>query len=302
MKQITKTPSGIITAILSPLDHEGNLIKESVLQQLEFQKNAGVDGIFALGTFGEGPYLNFRLKKELIGMLAEHSKLPIIVHVGSSLLEDVLKLVRECNEYNNIFGVSSIAPFFYRPDERALITFYEMISKVSTKPVYIYNNPGRQGYNITPETFGRISQAVEGVAGIKDTSYNIEQIQSLIQRFSGSHDIYGAGDSLIFVQLMLAVKGHICGISNVFPEIAVKIRDHVYGGMYREALKFQYELNAIRKALQEFNLDIAPYKAAMKLRGIDVGVPVRPLRPLSEEECKIITDKLRPLIEKYLKT
>ncbi|MBS7648281.1 dihydrodipicolinate synthase family protein, partial [Candidatus Bathyarchaeota archaeon] len=74
MKQITKTPSGIITAILSPLDHEGNLIKESVLQQLEFQKNAGVDGIFALGTFGEGPYLNFRLKKELIGMLAEHSK------------------------------------------------------------------------------------------------------------------------------------------------------------------------------------------------------------------------------------
>lgn len=299
MKRITKTPAGIITAILTPVNNEGNLIKESILQQLDFQTNAGINGIFALGTFGEGPYLNFQLKRELINMLAEHSKLPIIVHVGSSLFEDTLNLTRECNEYENICGISSVGPFFYRPDEHALTAFYDAISKVSTKPVYIYNNPGRQGYNITPQAFGRISRAVEGVAGIKDTSYNMEQVQSLVQEFDGLYDIYGAGDSLLSVQLLLGVKGHICGISNIFPELVVEIRDCVNTGRYRDALKLQHELNLIRNVLRELNLDIAPYKAAMKLRGIDAGVPVRPLRPLSEEEYKALSSKLVPLLERY---
>jgi 4-hydroxy-tetrahydrodipicolinate synthase len=300
LKSTIKAPSGIITALLSPIDYEGNLMRDSILQQLELQTRAGVDGIFALGTFGEGPYLNFQLKKELVKALVEHSKLPLIVHVGASLIEDVLDLVKICNEYDNICGISSVAPFFYRPDERALINFYETISNASEKPVYIYNNPGRQGYNITPQTFSKISQAVERVVGIKDTSYNVEQVQALVHEFSRSHVIYGAGDSLIFVQLVLGVRGHICGISNVLPELVVEIKNRISEGMYNNALKLQHELNTLRNIIRESNLDIAPYKAAMKLRGIDVGVPVKPLRPLSEAECKSLFERLEPLLNKYI--
>lgn len=294
-------PRGIVTALVTPLNSDGSLRADALAQLVDLQQQAGVHGLFVLGTYGEGPYITPEVKKQVVDVLAERSKRPIILHVGAAYLRDTLDLVKRANEYDNMVAVSSVGPFYFRPDTQALIRFYGEIAKVSRKPIFVYNNPGRQGYNIEPATFGKIVREVPQVVGVKDTSYNMEQVQELVQQYAQEYTVYGAGDSLIFLQLTLGVTGHICGISNLFPELAVKLYDAFSLRRYEEARALQFELNEIRKVIREPGVDIAPLKMALNLRGIDAGVPAAPLRPLTDEEEELLVSKLKTVADKYLK-
>jgi dihydrodipicolinate synthase/N-acetylneuraminate lyase len=97
---------------------------------------------------------------------------------------------------------------------------------------------------------------------------------------------------LILSLFLVGVGAHICGISNVIPETVVKIRDYVNSGMYKDALALQFQINEIKDIIRSYKLDIAPYKCLMKLRGIDAGVPSKPLRPLSKDECASLLEEV----------
>ena len=294
-------PKGIITAIMTPLDAEGKLKKDALVQLLDLQHSAGVDGVFAAGTFGEGPYLSLAAKQELVDFLADHSKLPIVVHVGGAVFSEVLELTRYCNQYNSVCAVAAVGPFYFKPDILGLVEFYRGIAEASVKPVYVYNNPGRQGYDIGPDCFGKIATGVSGVSGIKDTSNRLQQVQMLVNRFGTTYSVFGAGDDTLVEQLELGVRGHISGISNLLPEIAVGIRDSVREGRRDDAIRLQGEINKVRGAMEGFDLDISPYKELLQLRGIDAGYPARPLRPLTEDERERLLRKVRPLVNALLR-
>jgi len=299
LKRAARGPSGIITALLTPLESDGTVRADALKELLDLQERAGVDGVFPLGTMGEGPYLNLTLKRRILRLVAEFCRLPIIVHVGSAVFEETLALARECDEYDNVCGVSAVGPFYYRPDGQGLANFYGSLAGATEKPVYVYNNPGRQGYNIGPSAFAAISREVPEVVGLKDTSNDLDQVGALVKQFGNSYQVYGAGDSLILAQLALGVRGHICGIGNAFPEVVVEIRDLAREGRTKEAAALQSELDAVGNDLGSFNLELAPYKDLLRTRGIDLGVPAKPLRPLSREEREELERKVRPFIEKH---
>jgi 4-hydroxy-tetrahydrodipicolinate synthase len=300
MSQPTQ-PRGIITAIMTPLDAEGELKREALAQLLDLQHSAGVDGVFAAGTFGEGPYLSLAAKRELVDFLADRSELPVIVHVGGAVFSEVLELTRYCNQYDSVCAIAAVGPFYFRPDELALVEFYRQIADVSAKPVYVYNNPGRQGYDIGPDSFGRIAGEVRRISGIKDTSNRLEQVRTLVNRFGATHCVYGAGDETLMEQLQLGVRGHICGISNLLPEVAVGIRDSLREGRKEDAIRLQRRINELRDAMKGFDLDISPYKELLRLRNIDAGFPARPLRPLTEDERERLLRRVQPLLDALLR-
>jgi len=282
--------------MVTPINQEGKLMNDSLAQLLELQQKAGVDGLFALGTCGEGPYLGFETKMQVVKVLNEHSSLPLIVHVGGAVFDDVLRLAGKCDDYDAVCGVSSVGPFYYRPDDQALLGFYDEISAVTEKPVYVYNNASRQGYNISPETFGRIASGVQGIRGIKDTSGDLGQMKALVREFGASHAVYGAVDSLLVSQLRLGARGHIGGIANIFPELFVQIRDNLSKGKVQDATRLQHKIDAVEAAVKEFNLEIAPYKELLSLRGVDAGVPVKPMRPLTEKERMHLFTRIKSIL------
>ena len=300
MPKLTQ-PRGIVTAVMTPLDAEGELKKDALTQLLDLQRDAGVNGVFAAGTFGEGPYLSLATKRKLVDFLADRSELPVVVHVGGAVFSEILELTRHCNEYDNVCAVAAVGPFYFKPDIRGLVEFYRSIADVSAKPVYVYNNPGRQGYDIGPDSFGKIASEVKGVSGIKDTSNKLQQVQTLVKRFGMSHSVYGAGDDTLAEQLELGVRGHISGISNLLPEVVVAIRNSVREGRRDDAIRLQREINKVGDALRDFDLDISPYKELLRLRGIDAGFPARPLRPLSEDERVRLLRAVQPLVASLLK-
>ena len=60
---------GVVPPVLTPFDQNGQLIEGEFREYLSFLLDKGVDGVFVLGTTGEGTLLSTREREEV-----EHKK------------------------------------------------------------------------------------------------------------------------------------------------------------------------------------------------------------------------------------
>lgn len=120
--------------------------------------------------------------------------------------------------------------------------------------------------------FKKIAREVPQIVGLKDTSYNVEQLHEYVHKFGDKYIIAAAGDSMMFVAFVIGAQAHISGISNLFPELAVDLYNSVKRGDLEKAKQLQSKINDIKRILKKVS-EIAAYKAALKLRGINAGIP-----------------------------
>jgi len=287
---------GIITALLTPLTKNEQIKEDSFRKLIDFQIEQGIHGFFPLGTAGEGMKLGLEKRKKAAEIVVDQTndRVPIILHVGTQDTDMTIELARHAKDLG-VDAVGAVGPFFYKPDTQGLIQHYKRIGEAADLPIFIYNNVERQGYNITPETFRKIVEEVPQVAGLKDTSYNIEQMQDYVYKFGKDYTIIGAGDSIILPIFAAGAAAHISMISNVFPKLAIQIYDNAKKGDYKKARELQFKLNDIRELFKKGPY-ITPYKEALKiLHKIDLGTVSSPLRPMTEEEIRALKEGLSRL-------
>jgi dihydrodipicolinate synthase/N-acetylneuraminate lyase len=285
---------GIITALLTPLEKEGNVKKDGVKQILDFQYGHGINNFFLLGTFGEGVALSVEKRKRIAETFFEHAKkdMHFILHVGAQRTEEAVELAKHAKDLG-AEAIAAVAPYFFRPDSKGLITHYQEIARAGGAPLFIYNNVGKQGYNISPDIFSELVKAIPEIGGIKDTSYDIPQLQEFVDRFGKEYQIIAGGDSIVYAAFCVGAEAHICGIANVYPEIPLKIWNLFSHKDFEQARKEQFYLNKLRGAFKKIKVDVSPYKSALKLKGVDCGTVAPPLRNLEPDEERELFNALK---------
>jgi len=286
---------GIITALLTPLTEEERVKEEAYRELIDFQVKHGVHGFFPLGTAGEGMKLSLEKRKRAAEVVVDRARgrMPIILHIGTQDTEMTVELAEHARGLG-VDAVSAVGPFFYTPDTPGLIRHYRRVGEAADLPLFVYNNTQRQGYNIGPEAFGEITEAVPQVVGVKDTSYRVDQLQEYVRRYGRDYTVIGAGDSLTYANFAVGAVAHISAVSNVFPEVFVQLYEAVRRGDHRRARELQFRINEIRGVLERGPY-ITPYKEALRLRGIDVGTVSSPLRPMTGEEREALRKNLKAL-------
>lgn len=294
--------SGMITALITPLRRDLSLDVDGLEALTKFQVEKGISNFFVMGTYGEGVALPLRTRKEMIFKLADvlPSKSFAIIHVGSADPEAALELAKLARDAG-FKAVSSLGPIYHKPTVKALASFYDYLSKADVD-LLVYNNKGRQGYNISPDIFEAIAREVPAVSGIKDTSYDVEQLQEYVERFSSRYFVAGAGDSLIYHTFAIGAAAHICGISNAFPELPSKLYQSFKEGRYADALAIQSKINKIRKVLKRFPVESPEVvREVLKLRGIDVGESPFYIGGLDEKQRSELKKAIDPILEEMEK-
>jgi len=286
---------GMITALFTPLTPKEQLKEDAFKRLIDFQIENGINGFFALGTAGEGIKLSTEKRKKGAETVVKYTRgrIPIILHVGNPDTERTVELAKH-GEGLGVDALSAVGPFYYKPDLKGLIQHYKRFAEAVNIPVFVYNIPGRQGYNISPEFFGKIVEEVPQIVGLKDTSYDVGQLQDYVHKFGEKYTVLGAGDSLIFSALAVGTDGHISQISNAFPEMAIQIYRLIKEGKYEEAREIQFRLNDVLEVLKK-GPEISSVKEVLKMRGIDVGVSSSPLRQPSKEESIAIREGLETI-------
>ncbi|MEM1526935.1 MAG: dihydrodipicolinate synthase family protein [Ignisphaera sp.] len=270
---------GIVTALITPFTEDGDLCTECLEDMIRFQIEKGIAGLYISGTYGEGVITSSPIREKLLIKAIEFSpsRVFLLPHVGGSDTDTIIRLAKLAKDLGYL-AVSVVGPLYHIPTKKGLVEFYKYIASKTDIPIVIYNHRERQRYNISPDDYEAIAREVPEVIGIKDTSYDVEQLLEYVKRFSAKHFIAGGGDNLLYYTFSIGAHAHICGTSNVFPEIAVALYKAVSEYNYMKAVEYQYKVNLVRKILGKYGVEVQEViRVMLKLRGIKSGYPPKQL-------------------------
>jgi len=283
---------GIIASIVTPFNEDQTINKASLKVLLDYLINRGIHGIFVNSGAGEFASLSIHEKKELIENVIEEvgRKIPIYAGVGSVTTKEVIDLTKFAEKAGaNV--VSVIAPYSINPSQDELYEFYKEVSNSTNLPVILYNYPKRTGVNLSEELVRKISK-IENIVGIKDSSGDFSLTMAYIRLQNEHFSAFAGIDMFIYSALTYGARGSISSTAGVVPEFAVKIYKSVCNKDFSIALETQNNLYPLRKAYSMGTFP-AVVKEALNIMGFNVGLPRKPIMPLSQENKEKLKDILK---------
>jgi dihydrodipicolinate synthase/N-acetylneuraminate lyase len=268
---------GALAAALTPLQDDGEALDEDAFgPYVEFLAAAGVDGVFALGTTGEGVLLrpDERRRAAELFVAAAGDGLPIVVHCGALATAETVALAEHAAALGAA-GVAVVAPPYYAFDERSLAGHFVAAARACAPvPFYLYEFAARSGYAIPLAVVERVREEAPNLAGLKVSDSPFDAVAPYLVE---GLDVFIGAEALVPAGLARGATGAVSGLASVFPEpVVALVRDPSEEAVAR--------VRALREALERFPF-VPAAKRALGRRGLPVRDDVRaPFRPLAEAE------------------
>jgi 4-hydroxy-tetrahydrodipicolinate synthase len=148
-------------------------------------------------------------------------------------------------------------------------------------PIVLYTNPALLGSDLTPDAIASLA-AHDNIRYVKDASGNTGRIVSILERVGDSMGVFSASAHVPLLVYQLGGIGWMAGPACAVPHAALALhRWHVAGDAAR-AMALQRAMWPLNEAFTAYPLG-ACIKAALTLRGYDVGDPVPPQEPLGAD-------------------
>ena len=290
-----KVPTGMIPAMLTPFNHQGELNEAVAEQMTERFIQAGVDGLFCLGTNGEFFAMSPDEKVRLIEVVMNKAdgRIPVYAGTGGISTKETIELSLKMKALG-VDALSVITPFFLPYTQEELKQHYIQLAEAVDLPIILYNIPGRTGVNLEPETVSELAK-IPNIVGIKDSSGKFELIQEYIRVTDNNFSVMAGNDSLILDTLIAGGKGAVAATSNVSPDWIVNLYTNWKKGNIEEARVWQEKLNGLRGILDLGTLP-SVFKACLQILGIPVGEARQPVQPVSGDARQKIEGVLQELI------
>jgi dihydrodipicolinate synthase/N-acetylneuraminate lyase len=268
---------GALAASVTPLREAGDELDEDAFGPLiDFFVAAGLDGILALGTAGEGILLKEherRLVADLFLQAAEN-RLQVAVQCGAQTTAETVALAVHAAEVG-ADAVVVIGPPYFPLDERAQYAHFLAASLACAPlPFYVYEFAATSGYAVAPAVLERLREDASNVVGLKvsDTPWGAFAAYLL-----PGFDIFVGPEALIHQGLEQGAAGAVSALASAFPSDVVEVVRH-------PTPEGALRLAEVRAFVERF-----PRQAALKRLLGRQGVPVRedvraPLRGLTVEE------------------
>lgn len=283
--------TGAATAIITPLTEKG-IDYDRFGRLIDWQIDAGINAIVAVGTTGEGSTLTDEEHREAIRFCVERvaGRVPVIAGTGSNDVAYAIDLTRFACEAG-ADAMLLVTPYYNKATQKGLITSFTAIADASTKPCILYNVPSRTGCNLLPETLSVLADH-ENIVAVKEASGNISQIAKAAALCRDRLDFYSGNDDQIVPVLSLGGKGVISVLSNIMPAETVEICNRYFRGDTAGAADLQLELLPLIDALF-CEVNPIPVKAACAAMGFCENYLRLPLTPMEEANERKLLDLMR---------
>ncbi|XDD43395.1 4-hydroxy-tetrahydrodipicolinate synthase [Leptospira sp. WS60.C2] len=271
---------GVYTAVITPF-RQGKIDYDSYFKILENQIRSGVAGVVPCGTTGESPTLSYDEHKELIQKTVQvvAGKIQVIAGTGSNSTKEAIELTESACD-DGVDGILTVNPYYNKPTQEGMFQHFTAIANVSSKPVMLYNIPGRTNVNLLPETVSRLA-AHPKIAAIKEATGDLGQMAKVISQCPADFDLLSGDDNLTLPVLSIGGKGVVSVVSNLFPRACVDMVSLYLRGDLEASKKIYYKLLPVFvNAFIETNP--IPIKAAMSWFGYCSNELRLPMTSLSE--------------------
>jgi dihydrodipicolinate synthase/N-acetylneuraminate lyase len=289
---------GAVVPLVTPFTKDGGLDVPALHRLLDSQVQGGVEGIFVLGTTGEGAHVPRDSRRQLVTATVKRVDGRAVVFAG---LGDIRSAdVTEANEFFAAGADVVVAhpPISEKLSPTDLQGWYQKLLDRVQGPLMLYNMPMTTKISIPLDAVEKLLGHPK-LAGIKDSENNPERIEELLQRYSGKKDFsvfIGVG-ALMEKGLRLGADGIVPSVGNLIPDTCHKLCAAAKKADWAEAENFSTRMNTIAALYQKgrtLNESLSVLKAAMSCRGLCSPHVLLPLHPLTESQM----EKLRAEMER----
>ena len=219
--------SGIIPPLVTPLKPDRTTDLDGVHRLIEHVLAGKVHGLFVLGTTGEGPAIDARQQKEVVGGVCKFvdKRVPVLVGITHSSFQESVHIANYAAEQGADAVVVAPPPYFgSKPAD--LIEMLEGLTAEVELPVILYNIPSNSNVAIDWQTVKAASE-LDGVVGFKDSSgemvqfHKVRQATAAVDQFT----VMVGPEELLAESVLMGADGAIPGGANLFPHLYRQLYD-----------------------------------------------------------------------------
>lgn len=284
-----KALSGVIAYTVTPFTQGDEQINLEALRSLiDDLIDSGADAIAALGSAGEGAYLDDDEWKLVASETIKHvnERVPVVIGIAELTTKKAVSRALFANE----LGAEAVmvSPFsYYRLSEDEIYDHYAAISAAVSLPIMVYNNPATCGVDMSPEFMLSMIDTIDNVTMIKESTGDIQRMRTIHRLSSGSIPFFNGCNYIALDALNAGAVGWCtaapCLIGNLPKQLFVSVQK---GQIEKSKALFERQL-----PLLEFIVNgglASTVKAGLDIKGLPVGVARRPLKPLTNDKKKTL--------------
>ena len=215
---------GTGVALITPFNSDFSVDYSSLEKLVEYNILNGIDYLVINGTTAESPTINSFERDKIINTVVNvnNNRVPLVLGMGGN---DTLRLVKEINLLNlqDISAILSVSPYYNKPTQDGIYEHYNYLAKNISKPIIMYNVPGRTSRNMVPNTILRLANEFESIIGVKEAGGDINQYLELIKNKPDNFLIISGDDDLALSSVISGGHGVISVIAQAFPKMFSKM-------------------------------------------------------------------------------
>jgi len=289
--------AGVVVPMVTPLTDAGRLDDGAVERLVELLLAGRVNGIFVLGTTGEGAMVSRPDRQQLVRQVVALAKSRVLVYagIGDPAGEEAL----QGNEYLDA-GVDAVVA---RPSVSIepidLQSWFQSLLDQLNGPMILYNIPMLNKVSIPLDVVDEL-RVHPGVVGIKESENNIERLSTLIRRFGGRPEfsIFVGVGGLMEEGLRLGAHGIVPSVGNLIPETCHDLWECSQREDWAAAKQHADRMNsvaAIYQANRDLGESLSALKAALSLRHVCKSHMFPPLQSLDAIGLRTLAGELERL-------
>ena len=150
---------GCGTALVTPFTDAGEIDYPVLRNLVEWQIAEGIDFLVPCGSTGEAQTLGEDERVRVVTTVMEVAAGRVPVMAGATS-NDTARAVAEARRMSAL-GVDwhlSATPYYNKPTAEGLYRHFSAVADAATRPVCLYNVPGRTAVNLRPETVFRLAE------------------------------------------------------------------------------------------------------------------------------------------------
>ena len=284
-----RTPfTGAGTALITPFTRSGDLDEAAVRRLGRRQIDAGIHFLVPCGTTGENPTLTAPERRRIVEILVEEAggKVPILAGAGGYNTREVIELARELAGAG-ASGFLSVTPYYNKPTQEVLYQHYRAIAESTSRPIVVYNVPGRTGVNVEVATLLRLA-AIPNIIGVKEASGSMQQMCEVCRAVPSDFLVLSGDDAMALPLMAVGGRGVISVISNEMPAEMARMIEAAERDDFAAARAIHHRIVPLMLA-NFIEANPVPVKAAMAAMGLIEEIYRLPLvSPKPESKEKIV--------------
>lgn len=285
---------GIVPPTTTSFGTDGEIDEGGIRAQVRFLLGAGVHGVAAGGSTGEGHTLDHEEFVRVMEVTVDEvgGRVPVIAGIIVDSTRDAVRRAKSIAHLDVAALQVTPVHYLFKPSDDAMVEHFRVLAEAAGKPILIYNVV--PWVYLSAQLLYRVFREVPGVIGVKQSAGDLRRVADLLMITEPEDIVFSAVDALLYPSFLLGAHGTIAALPTAAPHACVELWDACQAGDHARAKKLHLELLKVWNAIEADNLP-ACTKYALTLQGCPAGLPRPPMHPPSDAQKRAIREALEAM-------